>query len=85
MLATRGLSSRPARRFAARNAERLRSAVLGVPARPVRGSPRCSAAQMVRDGWPEVGVQQQHPMAQQVLPLYLVCMRWRRGKRWGLS
>ncbi len=42
-----GLQNRAAKRFAARNAERIRSQVLGIPARPVRGA-KCSAQQLVR-------------------------------------
>lgn len=41
------VSSRAARRFCARNAERLRSRVLGVPQRPVRGLAKCSAQAIV--------------------------------------
>lgn len=41
------LSSRAARRFCARNAERLRSRVLNVPQRPVRGLAKCSAQAIV--------------------------------------
>lgn len=41
------MSSRAARRFCARNAERLRARVLNVPQRPVRGLSKCSAQQIV--------------------------------------
>lgn len=40
-------SSRTARRTYAKNAERLRSVVLGVPKRPVRGLAKCNAQQIV--------------------------------------
>lgn len=45
-------SSRAARRFCARNAERLRSRVLNVPQRPVRGLAKCSATQIVSNRAP---------------------------------
>lgn len=47
MLKSSALEARTARRFAARNAEKIRARVLGVAQRPTRGTPQVSAAQMV--------------------------------------
>jgi hypothetical protein len=43
------LQNRAARRFAARNAERLRSRVLGVPAKTQSGVPHASVREQVRE------------------------------------
>jgi hypothetical protein len=45
---TQPLPSRAARRFAARNVERIRSRVLGLPVRAVHGAPKATPQQMVR-------------------------------------
>lgn len=62
-LPSSALSSRAARRFCARNAERLRARVLNVPQRPVRGLAKCSAQAIVSDClWPSTLQRMQQSM-----------------------
>ena len=50
-LSPSAFSSRAARRSCARNAERLRSQLLGTPKRAVRDLAKCSAQQIVSGVW----------------------------------